>query len=356
MAKLIEFRKKYDFLQDEFRKCYDEREILMNTIRKFEATKPEAYDSSGAISLAVCVFTVSFCIIDNHYSGPMFILLWLILLTVIVGLTKAWITYQKYCTEIELKDWEQNTKPKIIHLVQNINNNTFKTRTISQSLKEFAIDLHTHIKTFRTNINISTNQLRKFTYFINQYVLQGGKHYYEREWSDNWGIKYYINSWDFGTLKIYSYSSSPNYNYKNIIHDILVEIDETVDSNKETIRKEKELRLISKLKYNIKNQIGEQVKQLRKQINKEITSTNLGLDIEKQYELREALVKIRLRQDVNWLRNNGMSEEFIVATSDNWEAREQKKLANHSAFEGRIKYSDKEKIKKKESRTYEKFI
>lgn len=51
MAKLIEFRKKYDFLQDEFRKCYDEREILMNTIRKFEATKPEAYDSSGAISL-----------------------------------------------------------------------------------------------------------------------------------------------------------------------------------------------------------------------------------------------------------------------------------------------------------------
>ena len=101
----------------------------------------------------------------------------------------------------------------------------------------------------------------------------------------------------------------------------------------------------SGLSENTKAKIAEQHKKMRLEISSKIDRAFPYLALEKKYNMREAMFKVKVNEDLNWAKDIGISETVINQLEEIVEVEEKKKLVNHSAFEGRIKSGDKTKIK-----------
>jgi len=85
--------------------------------------------------------------------------------------------------------------------------------------------------------------------------------------------------------------------------------------------------------------ISEKVKDIEKEDNKIFGS------VENKRKAIHAIAKQNLNDNLDWLKEAGYSEKEILKIADDFEIKEQKKLTNHSAYEGRIRSNDKTKIK-----------
>lgn len=86
-------------------------------------------------------------------------------------------------------------------------------------------------------------------------------------------------------------------------------------------------------------------KELSEQIDNEISSLDVNIPDEAKQKLKDFILNKRIENELNEIDPENFPEDIIKQRAEDLEILEQKKLAHHLLFEGRISYVNKQKIK-----------
>ncbi len=189
-------------------------------------------------------------------------------------------------------------------------------------LRKYTSDVYKWIKVNRNNLAIDGTQLRRLSYYHNQYIDKNGKYSDTYNWGSAIDIIYSILFEDDDFDTEYAASSRDYYGFDSVDKKIL---DSAEESHPDDV---KQFEIAYKKQYK---------KTLNEIANKKNTNDITSAII--------TLTKQMMHDNLNWLKDYNFSDNFIQDVTEVLEIKEQKKLAHHTAFEGRIKSSDKTKIK-----------
>lgn len=86
-------------------------------------------------------------------------------------------------------------------------------------------------------------------------------------------------------------------------------------------------------------------KELSEQIDNEISSLDVNIPDKAKQKLKDFILNKRIENELNEIDPENFPEDIIKQRAEDLEILEQKKLAHHLLFEGRISYVNKQKIK-----------
>lgn len=175
-------------------------------------------------------------------------------------------------------------------------------KLIYRKLRKYINNLYVWIKSNRENIDISSNQLRRLSYYHNQYLDRKGKYYDAEDWLDQ--VDY----------------------VSGVMYDILFD-DEDIDME------------------NQNENYDEKVAAYLQKERDSILSKNSWITDDRDKKAARTVAKLRTHS-VDVIKNiTGVSEAQAEDIANNIEIQENKKVANHIQYEGRISVANKNKAK-----------
>ena len=310
------FKQDFDNIQAEIQSLYDKKSALNEPFRYvfnfslYDKEPPTfSFNFIGGwiiafyISLASLIFTCADYIeSDTRLPLSLFVIAVICCLTFLMrGIIKE-KEQKKYETNVE--KWKL-LKPQFDKLSSDI-------QIKHRELRAYIAKLYRYIQIHRDRIRINGIQMRRLSYYHNQYISQTGK--YAENWED----------------------------VVEIIYSIL--FGETTDVTSTNVTEQTHTPK-TQTNQNKEQKIDDALRHMRLEISNQIDKNAPNLAIEKKYDLREALVRIKAFDNIDWLSNIGYSENEIQQIVAILEVKEQKRLVNHKTFEGRISAKDKAQIK-----------
>ena len=292
-----EFKEKFDDLLSEIH-AKDSQISALNREVKWALHKkhPDEFYFDFTGGWAICVLVsciVAAIVVTFENKGLLFLSLianFIVFLFIRNSQKESQLTTYKHQCDL----WHEKKKIYDIQIEER--------KSAYRKLRKFLLNLYVWIKSNRENINISSNQLRRLSYYHNQYLDKKGKYYDSEDWLDQVD---YVS----GTM-----------------YDILFD-DENID---------------------LKTQNEDYDEKVAAYLQKEretILSKNSWITDDRDKKAARTVAKLRTHSVDVIQRITGVSEAQAEDIANNIEIQETKKVANHIQYEGRISIANKNKVK-----------